>query len=286
MKKYILLFTVLSVLTMSCNKNDDPEITIPNKITKITCTKNGATYFSADISYNAIDGSISRVVTTDATIRYEYIGSTILESITRNFESAAINVTHTTTQGVITETSEDVENPYYPSETYTENQYTYHYERSLLKSIDWTYTWPKQDANDKYGEDTTESIDQFTWENGNLSQYKRLAQSIMEYEYKTEVQPENFPFRLLNTFTPVEFENFTPFNVYFGINNRNLVGRAYWYHITTANQIAAEYTFSYTGMGEYITGMTIVESIYETNTNNSTETNTYVYTFEYNYNPN
>ncbi|MCD7976644.1 MAG: DUF5032 domain-containing protein [Tannerellaceae bacterium] len=280
MKKYILLFTVFTLFATSCNKNDDPEIIKPNRITKITCTKNSTPYFTADISYHSVDGTISRIVTTDATIRYEYIGNTILESITKNSESTAINITHTTTQGVIKETTEQIENPYYPNETYVKNQYTYHYERSQLKNTDWTYKWPKMDGDEKYGEDTTEGIDQYTWSNGNITQYKLLAQSIMEYEYRAEVQPENFPFRLLNTFTPVEFENFTPFNAYYGANNYNLPERAYWYNILSANQNIGEYTFSYTGMGDYITGMTIVENIA------GESSNTYVYTFEYNYNPN
>lgn len=39
--------------------------------------------------------------------------------------------------------------------------------------------------------------------------------------------------------------------------NQNLPTRAYWYNVSAATDICAEYTFRYTLTGDYITGMTM-----------------------------
>ena len=52
--------------------------------------------------------------------------------------------------------------------------------------------------------------------------------------------------------------------------------RAYWYNVSDATDICAEYTFRYTLTGDYITGMTIEEKINPVN-GATAENNTYEY---------
>lgn len=58
--------------------------------------------------------------------------------------------------------------------------------------------------------------------------------------------------------------------------------RAYWYNVSDATDICAEYTFRYTLTGDYITGMTIEEKINPVN-GATAENNTYEYEFIYNF---
>ena len=68
----------------------------------------------------------------------------------------------------------------------------------------------------------------------------------------------------------------------YGKMNQNLPTRAYWYNVSDATDICAEYTFRYTLTGDYITGMTIEEKINPVN-GATAENNTYEYEFIYNF---
>lgn len=94
--------------------------------------------------------------------------------------------------------------------------------------------------------------------------------------------PENFPFRVVNSFQPVGFDVISPLNLLYGKMNQNLPTRAYWYNVSDATDICAEYTFRYTLTGDYITGMTIEEKINPVN-GATAENNTYEYEFIYNF---
>lgn len=85
-----------------------------------------------------------------------------------------------------------------------------------------------------------------------------------------------------NSFQPVGFDVISPLNLLYGKMNQNLPTRAYWYNVSDATDICAEYTFRYTLTGDYITGMTIEEKINPVN-GATAENNTYEYEFIYNF---
>lgn len=109
-----------------------------------------------------------------------------------------------------------------------------------------------------------------------------LPQKEITYEYNSQLRPENFPFRVVNSFQPVGFDVISPLNLLYGKMNQNLPTRAYWYNVSDATDICAEYTFRYTLTGDYITGMTIEEKINPVN-GATAENNTYEYEFIYNF---
>ena len=82
----------------------------------------------------------------------------------------------------------------------------------------------------------------------------------MRYEYSVAEAPKNFPLRVIGSFSPVGFESVTPLNLLYGIQNRNLPIRAYTYTIPNQSEVKAEYKYTYTTVGDYITGMTIDEN--------------------------
>lgn len=112
--------------------------------------------------------------------------------------------------------------------------------------------------------------------------YACLPQKEITYEYNSQLRPENFPFRVVNSFQPVGFDVISPLNLLYGKMNQNLPTRAYWYNVSEAADICAEYTFHYTLTGDYITGMTIEEKINPVN-GATAENNTYEYAFVYNF---
>ena len=125
-------------------------------------------------------------------------------------------------------------------------------------------------------------VDRYSWENGNAVHYAYLPQKEITYEYNSQLRPENFPFRVVNSFQPVGFDVISPLNLLYGKMNQNLPTRAYWYNVSDATDICAEYTFRYTLTGDYITGMTIEEKINPVN-GATAENNTYEYEFIYNF---
>lgn len=128
-----------------------------------------------------------------------------------------------------------------------------------------------------YEERSYPEYEKYTWENGNVVLYAQSLDSReMRYEYSVAEAPKNFPLRVIGSFSPVGFESVTPLNLLYGIQNRNLPIRAYTYTIPNQSEVKAEYKYTYTTVGDYITGMTIDE-------NDGGTASSYKYTFEYNF---
>lgn len=163
--------------------------------------------------------------------------------------------------------------------TAVENRYTY--SSNWLKSVSQIIQWPNEDGSGYQVRELGE-VDRYSWENGNAVHYAYLPQKEITYEYNSQLRPENFPFRVVNSFQPVGFDVISPLNLLYGKMNQNLPTRAYWYKVSDATDICAEYTFRYTLTGDYITGMTIEEKINPVN-GATAENNTYEYEFIYNF---
>ena len=172
-------------------------------------------------------------------------------------------------------------NKYMSNAVYTavENRYTY--SSNWLKSVSQIIQWPNEDGSGYQIRELGE-VDRYSWENGNAVHYAYLPQKEITYEYNSQLRPENFPFRVVNSFQPVGFDVISPLNLLYGKMNQNLPTRAYWYNVSDATDICAEYTFRYTLTGDYITGMTIEEKINPVN-GATAENNTYEYEFIYNF---
>ena len=62
MKKFLSVLLMVAGL-MSCGDDDKPFIPELNKLTSVTCTKNGNAFFNANITYDQ-DKQINRIITT------------------------------------------------------------------------------------------------------------------------------------------------------------------------------------------------------------------------------
>ena len=62
MKKFLSMLLV-AVGLVSCGDDDKPYIPELNKLTSVTCTKNGNAFFNADITYDQ-DKQINRIILT------------------------------------------------------------------------------------------------------------------------------------------------------------------------------------------------------------------------------
>ena len=60
MKKFIYLLGAIAALT-ACGDDDEPYTPELNKLTNVTCTKNGVAFFQADITYDE-QQRINRIV--------------------------------------------------------------------------------------------------------------------------------------------------------------------------------------------------------------------------------
>ena len=192
-----------------------------------------------------------------------------------------VHTVYTLSGNMIAAKEEKSENKYMSNVVYTavENRYTYN--SNWLKSVSQVIQWPNENGS---GYQTREmgEVDRYSWENGNVVHYAYLPQKEITYEYNSQLRPENFPFRVINAFQPVGFDMISPLNLLYGKMNQNLPIRAYWYYVSEATDICAEYTFRYTLTGDYITGMTVEEKINPVN-GATAETHTYEYTFIYNF---
>ena len=124
--------------------------------------------------------------------------------------------------------------------TAVENRYTY--SSNWLKSVSQIIQWPNEDGSGYQVRELGE-VDRYSWENGNAVHYAYLPQKEITYEYNSQLRPENFPFRVVNSFQPVGFDVISPLNLLYGKMNQNLPTRAYWYNVSDATDICAEYTF-------------------------------------------
>lgn len=237
MKKFLSVLLMAAGL-MSCGDDDKPFIPELNKLTSVTCTKNGNAFFNANITYDQ-DKQINRIILNTEgnqfTDNYIIVDKTISVSGVKMIDGSPTN----------------------------------------------PFVWPNEDGSGYQVRELGE-VDRYSWENGNAVHYAYLPQKEITYEYNSQLRPENFPFRVVNSFQPVGFDVISPLNLLYGKMNQNLPTRAYWYNVSDATDICAEYTFRYTLTGDYITGMTIEEKINPVN-GATAENNTYEYEFIYNF---
>jgi hypothetical protein len=282
-KSLLLLLAFVAVSFSSCSDDDKPEVLKLHRLTNVACTKNGTAFFSANITYDQT-GNISRIITDKYTDNYIYVGNTISVNGVKTDGSNStgnsfIHSVFTLDGDVISKREEKAENKNANNEVYTSEMNTYNYNRWQLGTVDQIIQWPKTNGQG-YEIRNTKDVYTYYWENSNSIRYNYLLKEMM-YEYTTQLRPENFPFRVTNTFQPVTFDVLSPLNLLYGSMNRNLAQRAYWYSLNDATNICAEYTFSYLMTSDYITGMTVKEKINPVN-GVQAEENTYEYTFVYN----
>lgn len=284
MKKYLFLLLIFAGLS-SCGDDDNKKVIEPvlNKLTKVTCTKNGESFFTADIYYTQ-EGKIDRVVTDRYTELFTYTGNTLsISGPGKNAVSSSLftHTIYTLSGNTIAQKTERSENEAAGNEVYDSSVSTYKYVGSYLSSVSQIVQWPKVNGGG-YEKRDLGNVDKFTWEGGDVTYYDYIPRQEMAYEYGNHTRPSNFPFRVVSSFRPVGFECVSPVNLMYGNLNLHLPERAYWYNISSEVVNCAEYTYTYTFTGDYISNMTLEEKINPVNDARE-EQNTYKYTFEYNY---
>ena len=279
MKKYAFLFMIMIIGLLSCGDDDKPSIPKLNKLTKITCKKNGVDFpeYSLDITYNQ-DGNVSKMTTSKGTFNLIYTDNKIsmIDASNVHTEDYQIN------GNVIVNRQEWAVNEYTPSEVYVKNEYRYKYNRSNLTETDWVFQRPLEEGG--YKKNDPVALDKYTWSGGNVTVYQYLPRDEVNYTYGSQLCPANFPFRALSTLRPVTPDLVNPLNSLYGALNRNLPESASRYQLGESKN-NAEYTFRYQTVGDYITSMIITEDIKSVDGSEAGQ-NTYEYFFTYNYETN
>ncbi len=288
MKRHIGLLFIIIAGFISCGDDDDKPVIDPpvvNKLTKVTCAKNGIPAFTFRVTYNQ-DGQITNIV-RDGT--YTDIFSYTADKISVNSFSSEggaspvfkKRIEYKTSGGGIIFSDHYQLNPYMTNVEYLSDTYNYMYNRNVLVRSQWIEAyWPKEDGSGYDSREMLETND-YTWENGNITRYKNGTKE-MAFRYKNEQHPESFPFRIINTFNPTGHETVNPLNFLFGNGNQNLIETAEWYILPDVNNVCAKYIFSYNTTGDYVTSMTINEELFPA-AGGQAENNIYTYTFEYEY---
>ena len=279
MKKSVCLMLMLLIGLVSCGDDDKPSIPKLNKLTKITCKKNGVDFpeYSLDITYNQ-DGNVSKMTTSKGTFNLIYTDNKIsmIDASNVHTEDYQIN------GNVIVNRQEWDVNEYTPSEVYVKNEYRYKYNRSNLTETDWVFQRPLEEGG--YKKNDPVALDKYTWSGGNVTVYQYLPRDEVNYTYGSQLCPANFPFRALSTLRPVTPDLVNPLNSLYGALNRNLPESASRYQLGESKN-NAEYTFRYQTVGDYITSMIITEDIKSVDGSEAGQ-NTYEYSFTYNYETN
>ncbi len=279
MKKSVCLMLMLLIGLVSCGDDDKPSIPKLNKLTKITCKKNGVDFpeYSLDITYNQ-DGNVSKMTTSKGTFNLIYTDNKIsmIDASNVHTEDYQIN------GNVIVNRQEWAVNEYTPSEVYVKNEYRYKYNRSNLTETDWVFQRPLEEGG--YKKNDPVALDKYTWSGGNVTVYQYLPRDEVNYTYGSQLCPANFPFRALSTLRPVTPDLVNPLNSLYGALNRNLPESASRYQLGESKN-NAEYTFRYQTVGDYITSMIITEDIKSVD-GSEVGQNTYEYSFTYNYETN
>jgi len=279
MKKSVCLMLMLLIGLVSCGDDDKPSIPKLNKLTKITCKKNGVDFpeYSLDITYNQ-DGNVSKMTTSKGTFNLIYTDNKIsmIDASNVHTEDYQIN------GNVIVNRQEWAVNEYTPSEVYVKNEYRYKYNRSNLTETDWVFQRPLEEGG--YKKNDPVALDKYTWSGGNVTVYQYLPRDEVNYTYGSQLCPANFPFRALSTLRPVTPDLINPLNSLYGALNRNLPESASRYQLGESKN-NAEYTFRYQTVGDYITSMIITEDIKSVDGSEAGQ-NTYEYSFTYNYETN
>lgn len=287
MEKFLSVLLV-AVGLLSCGDDDKLHVPELNKLTKVTCTKDGQSFFDADITYGQ-DKQINRIILDKDGIRYTdnyiVVDKTISVSGVKTVDGALtspfVHTVYTLSGNMIAKKEEKSENKYMGNAVYTAVENGYTYSSNWLKSVSQVIQWPNENGSG-YQTRVMEEVDRYSWESGNVVRYAYLPQKEITYVYDAQLRPENFPFRVVNSLQPVGFEIVSPVNLLYGKMNKNLPTRAYWYNVSEATDICAEYGFHYTWTGNYISGMTIEEKIHPVN-GATAETHTYEYVFTYNF---
>lgn len=279
MKKCVCLMLILVIGLISCGDDDKPSLPKLNKLTKITCKKNGADFpeYSLDIIYNQ-DGNVSKITTSKGTFNLIYTGNKISVIDASNVHTEDFQISG----NVVVNKQEWAINEYVPNAEYVKNEYRYKYDRSNLTEADWIFQRPLEEGGYKKNEPV--SLDKYTWTNGNVTVYQYLPRDEVSYSYGSQLCPANFPFRVLNTLRPITPDLVNPLNSLYGTSNRNLPESASRYSLGESKN-GAEYTFRYQTVGDYITGMVITEDIKSVEGLDAGQ-NTYEYSFVYNYETN
>lgn len=279
MKKSVCLMLMLLIGLVSCGDDDKPSIPKLNKLTKITCKKNGVDFpeYSLDITYNQ-DGNVSKMTTSKGTFNLIYTDNKIsmIDASNVHTEDYQIN------GNVIVNRQEWAVNEYTPSEVYVKNEYRYKYNRSNLTETDWVFQRPLEEGG--YKKNDPVALDKYTWSGGNVTVYQYLPRDEVNYTYGSQLCPANFPFRALSTLRPVTPDLVNPLNSLYGALNRNLPESASRYQLGESKN-NAEYTFRYQTVGDYITSMIITEDIKSVDGSEAGQ-NTYEYSLTYNYETN
>ena len=279
MKKCVCLMLILVIGLISCGDDDKPSLPKLNKLTKITCKKNGADFpeYSLDIIYNQ-DGNVSKITTSKGTFNLIYTGNKISVIDASNVHTEDFQISG----NVVVNKQEWAINEYVPNAEYVKNEYRYKYDRSNLTEADWIFQRPLEEGG--YKKNDPVSLDKYTWTNGNVTVYQYLPRDEVSYTYGSQLCPANFPFRVLNTLRPITPDLVNPLNSLYGTSNRNLPVSASRYSLGESKN-GAEYTFRYQTVGDYITGMVITEDIKSVEGLDAGQ-NTYEYSFVYNYETN
>lgn len=279
MKKCVCLMLILVIGLISCGDDDKPSLPKLNKLTKITCKKNGADFpeYSLDIIYNQ-DGNVSKITTSKGTFNLIYTGNKISVIDASNVHTEDFQISG----NVVVNKQEWAINEYVPNAEYVKNEYRYKYDRSNLTEADWIFQRPLEEGG--YKKNDPVSLDKYTWTNGNVTVYQYLPRDEVSYTYGSQLCPANFPFRVLNTLRPITPDLVNPLNSLYGTSNRNLPESASRYSLGESKN-GAEYTFRYQTVGDYITGMVITEDIKSVEGMDAGQ-NTYEYSFVYNYETN
>lgn len=279
MKKCVCLMLILVIGLISCGGDDKPSLPKLNKLTKITCKKNGANFpeYSLDIIYNQ-DGNVSKITTSKGTFNLIYTGNKISVIDASNVHTEDFQMSG----NVVVNKQEWAINEYVPNAEYVKNEYRYKYDRSNLTEADWIFQRPLEEGG--YKKNDPVSLDKYTWTNGNVTVYQYLPRDEVSYTYGSQLCPANFPFRVLNTLRPITPDLVNPLNSLYGTSNRNLPESASRYSLGESKN-GAEYTFRYQTVGDYITGMVITEDIKSVEGLDAGQ-NTYEYSFVYNYETN
>ena len=279
MKKCVCLMLILVIGFISCGDDDKPSLPKLNKLTKITCKKNGADFpeYSLDIIYNQ-DGNVSKITTSKGTFNLIYTGNKISVIDASNVHTEDFQISG----NVVVNKQEWAINEYVPNAEYVKNEYRYKYDRSNLTEADWIFQRPLEEGG--YKKNDPVSLDKYTWTNGNVTVYQYLPRDEVSYTYGSQLCPANFPFRVLNTLRPITPDLVNPLNSLYGTSNRNLPESASRYSLGESKN-GAEYTFRYQTVGDYITGMVITEDIKSVEGLDAGQ-NTYEYSFVYNYETN
>lgn len=279
MKKSVCLMLMLLIGLVSCGDDDKPSIPKLNKLTKITCKKNGADFpeYSLDITYNQ-DGNVSKMTTSKGTFNLIYTDNKISMINASNVHTEDYQING----NVIVNRQEWAVNEYTPSEVYVKNEYRYKYNRSNLTETDWVFQRPLEEGG--YKKNDPVALDKYTWSGGNVTVYQYLPRDEVNYTYGSQLCPANFPFRALSTLRPVTPDLVNPLNSLYGALNRNLPESASRYQLGESKN-NAEYTFRYQTVGDYITSMIITEDIKSVDGSEAGQ-NTYEYSLTYNYETN